>query len=85
MTWKTIWSETAQKQLERLPKKDIKRILLKIKDDVEKDPYQHVARLVGQPFYRLRVGHYRIIMQILNGKMLILILQVKKRSKAYKK
>jgi len=85
MKWTTIWSYRAQKQLERLPKKDIKRILLKIRDDVEQDPHQHVTKLVGHPFYRLRMGHYRIIMQILNGKMLILVLQVKQRSKAYKK
>tara|TARA_Y100000310_G_C20357716_1_gene657486 strand:+ start:632 stop:757 length:126 start_codon:yes stop_codon:yes gene_type:complete len=40
--------------------------------------------LVGDKAYRLRVGDYRVIADIDNGKLIILVLKVLHRKKVYK-
>ncbi len=82
MSWTVQWSDTAIKQLKKLPKKDQTRILDKT-EEVEADPFRYIGRLEGEPFFRYRVGNYRIILSIENQQLLIHILKVKKRSRAY--
>jgi mRNA interferase RelE/StbE len=83
MTWTAQWSDTAKKQLKKIPKNDQKRILDKT-DEVELDPFRYLERLQGEPFYRYRVGRYRIIVNVVNDQLLLQIVKVKKRSNAYK-
>ena len=82
MSWTVQWSDTAIKQLKKLPKKDQTRILDKT-EEVEADPFRYIGRLEGEPFFRYRVGNYRIILSIENQQLLIHILKVKKRSRVY--
>jgi len=82
MTWTAIWSDSAKKELKRLPL-DIQRRILDKTDDVEEDPFQYLEKLVGQPFYKYRVGNYRIIVDVVNDKIILYLLKVKKRSRAY--
>ena len=82
MNWTAIWAPKAQKELEKLPKKDIKQILNKT-SEVEKDPFQYLERLTGSPFFKFRVGNYRVIVDIVNNKMILHLLKVKKRSRVY--
>ena len=77
-----VWHEDAQKQLEKL-KHDKVRILKKL-DDTVKDPYQYLRRLSGYPYYKIRVGNYRIILKVMEDKQKLYILFVGHRSKAYK-
>jgi mRNA interferase RelE/StbE len=44
-----------------------------------------VTKLVGDPGYKLRVGDYRIIMDIENNKLKILVLKVGQRKNIYDK
>lgn len=82
MKWTAQWSDTAKKQLKKLPKDDQKRIIDKI-DEVELDPFRYLERLHGEPFYRYRVGNYRIIVNVVNHQLLLQIIKVKKRSRVY--
>lgn len=82
MTWIAIWSDTAQKQLDKLPKDDIKRILKKT-NDVETNPFSYLERLTNSPFSKYRVGSYRIIVDVVNDKLILHLLKVKKRSRVY--
>ena len=82
MIWIAIWVPKAQKDLEKLPEKDIKRILLKTQD-VEKNPFAHLERLSNSPYFKYRVGSYRIIVNVANDKLILQLLKVKKRSRAY--
>jgi len=82
MSWTAIWSPKGQKDLEKLPKDDIKRILLKTKD-VEKNPFAYLERLSNSPFFKYRVGRYRIIVDLVNDKLILHLLKVKKRSRVY--
>jgi len=82
MPWTADWSDTALKQLKKLPKQDQKRILDKT-DEVELDPFSYLERLQGEPVFRYRVGNYRIIVNVVNQKLLLQIIKVKKRGRVY--
>lgn len=82
MKWTAVWSEKAKKDLTRLPKTDVQRILLKT-SDVEEDPFSYLERMASSPYYKFRVGMYRIIVDVVNEKLILHAVKVKKRSKVY--
>ncbi|MBM2819256.1 MAG: RelE protein [Nitrosarchaeum sp.] len=82
MKWTAIWSPRAQIELDKLPPEDIKRILKKT-DDVEENPFLYLERLINSPFFKFRVGYYRIIVDVVNDKLMLHLLKVKKRSRVY--
>jgi mRNA interferase RelE/StbE len=77
------WSDTAVRELEKLPKVFSKRIVEKV-ESIAVDPYLFVHMLKGFNLYRLRVGDYRIIMSIERSKMVIFVLEVGHRSVVYR-
>lgn len=82
MTWAVIWSKIAEKQLDRLPQEIAIRILSKT-DDVEKNPFVYLERLSNSSLYKFRVGNYRIIVDVVNDKLILHFVLVKKRSRVY--
>jgi len=84
MTWKVIWSEKSVKQLERIDKKNAQKIYDSVQDCAE-DPYRAVIKLTDSPFFRLRVGNYRVILDLQQSKMIIFIVETDHRGKIYKK
>ena len=82
MAWTAIWAPKAQRELEKLPKEEIKRILKKT-DGGEKDPFLYLERLENSRLFKFRAGHYRIIVDVVNDKLMLYLLKVKKRSGAY--
>jgi mRNA interferase RelE/StbE len=47
-------------------------------------PYPYVKKLVGNPYFRLRSGDYRIILDIKENKLIIYVLEVGHRRNIYK-
>ena len=84
MAYEVKWSETALKQLEKLDITWSKRIVNKI-ESITKDPFSFVNKLKGFDIFRLRVGDYRVLMNIENNKMMIFVLEVGHRSVVYRK
>ena len=84
MKYRVLWTRTALNSLKKLAKKDSRRILEKIEDIVE-DPFKYVKKLRGLPFYSLRVGKYRMILVLDEGKNVVYVVAVEHRKKAYKK
>jgi mRNA interferase RelE/StbE len=82
MTWTVIWSERAEKQLDKLPPEIVIRILSKT-DDVEVNPFAYLERLSNSPLYKFRVGSYRVIVDVINDKLILHFVLVKKRSRVY--
>lgn len=82
MEYKIIWSIRAARQMERLDWSIAKRIYEKV-DLLGQNPERYVEKLVRYPFYRLRVGDYRVILDIKNESLRILILKVGHRSNVY--
>ena len=74
-----VWSIQASKQLKRLDMSVAKRIHEKV-GQLYQNPERYVEKLVRYPYYRLRVGDYRVILDIQNEMVRILILKVGHRS-----
>jgi len=84
MTWQVIWSGKSVKQLEKIDKKNAQKIYDSVLDCAE-DPFKAVTRLVNSRFYRLRVGNYRVILDLQQSKMIIFVIETDHREKIYNK
>lgn len=84
MTWQVIWSEKSIKQLEKIDTKNAQKIYDSVLNCVE-DPFRVVMRLTNSPFYRFRVGNYRVILDLQQSKMIIFVVESDLRKRVYKK
>ncbi len=84
MTWEIIWSEKSVKQLKKIDEKNAQKIYDSVQDCI-KNPFQTVTRLTNSPFYRLRVGNYRVILDLQQNKMIIFVVETDHRGQIYKK
>ena len=74
------------KSMKRLPKKDLRRIKKKIDHLAENLPDPNATKMVGNnSFHKVRSGDYRIIYEIHEGLLVILIVKVGHRKDIYKR
>ena len=78
-----ILSEQVVKQLEKLEKNTQERIL-KALERIRMKPEAYVTKLVGPFGYKLRIGDYRVIIDINHGKSIISVTKVGHRKNIYK-
>lgn len=83
MSYTIFLSEKAKKQLKKLPKEVQKRIISTLRRCMIR-PHSHVKRLVGLPYYKLRVGEYRVVMSILENELQIHVIEIGHRKNIYK-
>ncbi|MEA3513995.1 MAG: type II toxin-antitoxin system RelE/ParE family toxin [Nanoarchaeota archaeon] len=83
MSFEVTFSDFADKQLSKLPLYVQNRIVSTLKR-CQIRPHTHVKKLVGSKYFRLRVGDYRVIMDILNNKLIIHVIEVGHRKNIYK-
>ena len=84
MTYEATFSDFADKQLSKLSLDVQNRIISTIKR-CQIRPYSHVKKLVGSKYFRLRVGDYRVIMDIIENKLIIHVIEIGHRERVYKK
>lgn len=74
------------KAIKKLPKADQKRVVAKIDSLAEDLPNPEITKLKGNnPFHRIRVGNYRIIYEIQEYKLVVLIVKVSHRKDVYRR
>ncbi|HEY9247264.1 MAG TPA: type II toxin-antitoxin system RelE/ParE family toxin [Candidatus Methanoperedens sp.] len=78
MTYEIIFSDRALRQLKKL-EKNIQERIIAVLERIRLRPEAYVTKLVGDPGYKLRMGDYRVIMDIDNNKLKILVLKVSHR------
>jgi mRNA interferase RelE/StbE len=83
MGFEIIWSEGAVRELKRLDRVVAKKIFEKV-GELSENPYRNVKKLTGIPYFRLRVGDYRVILDIQKDVLRVLVLKVGHRKKIYK-
>ena len=82
MTYEIIFSDKALRQIKKL-EKNVQERIIAVLERIRIRPETYVTKLVGDPGYKLRVGDYRIIMDIDNKILRILILKVGHRKNIY--
>lgn len=80
--YEIILSDNARKQLSKLPQ-EIKNRIGQVIERIKIRPHHFVKRLVGSPYFRLRVGDYRLILDIQQKKLIILVLEIGHRKNVY--
>ena len=78
------FKKSVAKDLRNIPNKDVKRILQCIELLCENPRADSCIKLSGQERYRIRQGVYRIIYEIQDSELTILVVKVAHRSEAYK-
>lgn len=84
MVYEVIWHPKAVKALEKLPKDIAIRIREKI-DVARENPKRYAEKLVELDDFKIRVGDYRVFVEITPNPDTIAILAVRHRKEAYKK
>jgi mRNA interferase RelE/StbE len=84
MSYEIVFTDTSRKQFKKL-EKDIQERIIKALERIRIRPEAHIKKLVGDPGYRLRVGEYRIILDIEKEKLIILVIKIGHRKNIYKK
>jgi len=77
-------SQSARKQLSKLPS-IVQHRVFSVLERIKVRPYTYVEKVIGTPFYRLRVGDYRIIMNIQDEILFILVVEIEHRKNVYDK
>jgi mRNA interferase RelE/StbE len=77
------FDKKATKQFKKLPQNAQSRII-KTLERIKIRPHFFVKSLSGLPYFRLRVGDYRLILDIKNKKLIIIVLELGNRKNIYK-
>lgn len=80
--YEVIFSNTAKRHLAKLDKNMQNRVIAKL-ERIRIRPESYVTKLVGDSGYKLRVGDYRVIMDINKGKLSILVIKIGHRRNIY--
>jgi mRNA interferase RelE/StbE len=76
---------SAGKALKKIPKPDQKRISKAIDNLTENLPHPDTTKMKGDnPFHKIRVGDYRIVYEIQDDILLILIVKIGHRKDIYR-
>ena len=67
------------KDLRRLPKKDVSRILKRIEGLTDDPRPSGCEKLSGRDIYRIRQGRYRILYEIRDNELVVLVIRIAHR------
>ena len=81
MDYQIKWKPRPYKYLSKLEKKDRERILDKL-EEVEKDPFRYLEHYEGD-YYKLRVGDFRLLIDVLFERKILMIEVLDKRGRIY--
>ena len=78
------FKRSVAKDVRGIPAPDLKRILQKI-DSLRDDPRPPGStKLSGQECYRIRQGDYRILYEIIENRLVIIVIRIGNRKEVYR-
>ena len=84
MIYKISILRRAQKQLAKIPASDYKKVKQAILDLAQDPRPPGSEKLKGRPGWRIRQGDFRVIYEIQDDKLIIIVLDVGNRKDIYK-
>ncbi len=75
---------SAQKELERLPDVDAARVLAAIQSLADTPRPSGCVKLTNSELWRIRVGQYRVIYQIKDAALVVVVIKVGNRRDVYR-
>ena len=83
--YKIIFRKSVAQDMRRIPNRDLRRILTTIDSLSEEPRPSGVERLSGQEKYRVRQGIYRIIYEINDKEVIVVVVKVGHRKDVYRR
>lgn len=77
-----VMSDGASRDLARLDRSVARRIVARL-EELREDPLRRLRRLVNSPLYRLRVGDWRVIVEVDEHEVRVLVIKVSHRRSIY--
>ncbi len=84
MKFKVIWDKKAREFLKKQDKQISSRVVKKV-DKIRKDPIKFLEPLVSIKSYKLRVGNYRVIIDVDWEKRILFVVLIDHRKRIYKR
>lgn len=81
--YNVTFKSSVAKDLRTIPNTDIKRILNRIDELAENPRAPGCIKLSGHELYRARQGNYRIVYEIRDGELVVVVIKVAHRSSVY--
>ena len=85
MKYELFIEKAALKELSKIPSKEQSRIITSIKNLTEEPRPPGVKKLTGREAWRIRIGNYRIIYEIQDDKLVVLVVHIGHRKDIYRK
>ena len=82
--YKVIFTKSVKKDFRKIPKLEVSKILNEIVELSKNPRSSKTKKLKGEKLYRLRVGNYRVIYDIQDNLMLIVVVKLGHRSDIYR-
>ena len=84
MTYTFNWSKQSEKFLDKLPPELAKRIVIKV-NLMKDNPFHFVEHFDGENYFKIRIGDYRVLLDIDSSLKLIEIRVIGHRGNIYKR
>jgi mRNA interferase RelE/StbE len=84
-SYSVLITRSAAKELERVPTKDRRRIVAKIRTLGENPRPPGSEKLTGDEKYRLRQGDYRILYEIADTELIVTVIRIGNRRDVYRR
>lgn len=83
--YKIEFSKRVRKDFKGLPRNDANRILRKIEALALNPRPPDSKKLTNDQSYRIRIGNYRVLYEIEDGRLIVLVLKVGNRQDVYRR
>ena len=83
-SYELVFKKSVAKDLREFPKADVRRILQRIRSLADEPRPPDCEKLSGQERYRLRQGVYRIVYEIDDRVLIVLVVKVAHRTDVYR-
>ncbi len=82
--YELVFRKSVAKDLRAIPNADVGRILNRLRALADDPSPPGCERLSGQPRYRIRPGRYRIVYEIEDARLVVLVVRVAHRRDVYR-
>ena len=82
--YRIVISKQVRKDFKRIPKEQSRRILSAIQELSESPRPPGCKKLKGDELYRIRVGIYRVVFEIRDSQLIVIVVRVGHRKKIYR-
>lgn len=85
-SYRISWRSSTKKDLRKIPQQQVEHIIAEV-EALAQEPFPHgVQKLTGsERTYRIRVGEYRVIYEILSAEQMIEVERIRHRKDVYQK